>query len=205
MRIGIPLAFVALPMQLHAADPQPAAATQAVRFEVTGAASDKGLVRVSLCGDPKAPFPGGCVHYSGSEPAKRGALVIVTIPRVPAGRYAVQAYHDENGNDRAEIPPEGYAFGNGTPFPPSFDAAAITVGNGITRAPLKLQYLGQAPSAAAQGSGGAAPPVGIARVDPRGKGLHDGLYLPAGSGPSLLALMWSGGAEGGLDAARVKQ
>jgi uncharacterized protein len=199
MRFGIPLALIALPINLQAVTPVQAPAAQTVTFEVTGAASDKGLVRVSLCGDPKGTFPGACVNYSGFETARRGATITVTIPGVAPGRYAVQAYHDENSNGRAEVPPEGYAFGNGAQFPPTFDAAAITVGQGATRASLKLQYAGQTPTAEAQGSHGAEAPAGIERVDLREQGLYGELYLPAGATKPLPALVLIGGSEGGLN------
>ena len=31
--------------------------------------SDTGSIRISLCGDTKAPFPGACVTYSGQRAA----------------------------------------------------------------------------------------------------------------------------------------
>lgn len=95
MRLGSSLALFAALAIPHAAvsqqESRSAAASREVTFEVTGVHSDTGTVRVSLCGDTRAPFPGGCVTHSGVQPAKRGG---------------------------AEIPPEGYAFGNGAPFPP---------------------------------------------------------------------------------------
>ncbi len=199
MRFGLSLALVASLAIPHVALSQQAA--RDVTFEVTGVHSDTGDIRVSLCGDTKAPFPGGCVTYSGKQAAKRGDTLVVTIPGVAPGRYAVQAFHDENGNGRPDIPPEGFAFGNGAAFPPTFDAAAIVVGDGDTRAKLEMQYPGAATSRASQGSHGAEPPAGIERIDLREKGLYGELYLPAGAKDSARrpAVLLIGGSEGGLD------
>ena len=203
MRPGSLLALMAALAIPHAAlsQQQARAATHQVAFEVTGVSSDAGTVRVSLCGDTKAPFPGGCVTHAGVQPAKRGSAVVVTIPGVAPGRYAVQAFHDANGNGRAEIPPEGYAFGNGAPFPPTFDAASIVVGDSDAHATLAMQYVGSAPPRLTQGSHGAEPPIGIERIDLREQGLYGELYRPAsvGTRKRLPAVMLIGGSEGGLD------
>jgi uncharacterized protein (DUF2141 family) len=52
---------------------------------------------------------------------------------LPAGRYAVAAFHDENGNGKLDknslgVPTEGYGFSNdaqGTAGPPNFNQAAF--------------------------------------------------------------------------------
>jgi len=52
---------------------------------------------------------------------------------LPAGKYAVAAFHDENGNGKLDrnslgVPTEGYGFSNdaqGTAAPPNFNQAAF--------------------------------------------------------------------------------
>ncbi len=159
--------------------------------------SAQGSVMVALCGDPAVQFPGTCIHYRGMARAAAGS-VSVRVEGVPAGRYAVQAFHDENGNLRPDIPPEGYAFGNNQPWPPSFETAAIQV-KGDTRSQLSLVYMGAASSQ--QGSaaaGGVAPPAGVTRIDVRERGLYGALYVPAGGTPAP-ALLLVGGSEGGVE------
>jgi uncharacterized protein (DUF2141 family) len=64
--------------------------------------------------------------------AGRGEARFV-IRNLPAGRYAVSAYHDENGNGKLDknwlgVPTEGYGFSNdarGTRGPPRFDRASF--------------------------------------------------------------------------------
>ena len=64
--------------------------------------------------------------------AGKGDLKIV-IHDLPAGKYAIAGYHDENGNGKLDtnalgIPEEGYGFSNdarGTFGPPQFSDAAF--------------------------------------------------------------------------------
>lgn len=115
-----------------------------VTVVVHGVASGRGAVSVALC--PRATFLRGCA-LARSVRAARGD-VAVAFPAVPAGRYAVMAFHDENGNgrlDRSEmgVPVEGYGFSrdaSGRQGPPSFDDAAIDVRPGGTRLALTLRY-----------------------------------------------------------------
>lgn len=62
--------------------------------------------------------------------------LLVVFTGLPAGRYAVAAYQDSDGNGRLDtnlvgIPTEPYGFGMPGPAPrraPSFDQIALTVG-----------------------------------------------------------------------------
>jgi uncharacterized protein (DUF2141 family) len=84
---------------------------------------------VALCDD--VAFLGrGCAH-TGRAPAEEG---VVTVSEVPPGTYAVQAFHDENGNgdlDRSgPWPVEGMGFSRDAPMrfgPPRFADAAVEV------------------------------------------------------------------------------
>ncbi|MFZ3032643.1 MAG: DUF2141 domain-containing protein [Parvibaculum sp.] len=68
--------------------------------------------------------------------------------KLPPGRYAIIVYHDENDNGLLDkstlgIPQEGYGFSNnarGFFSAPSFDAAAVTVGDAATSTSIALSY-----------------------------------------------------------------
>lgn len=174
----------------------PAAMAQArLTATIDGVNSDKGQVIAALCSDAAANFPGRCKGYQALAPAKAGA-VTVTFDDLPAGTYALQVFHDDNGDKMPQTPPEGYAYGNDTPYPPSFEKAAIKV-EGDTATKTTMQYLG-APIVMKGGSKGAAPGLGVERIDVRENGLYAEFYVPK-SDKKLPAIILIGGSEGGLD------
>jgi len=69
-----------------------------------------------------------------SQMPDNGTLV-VTIPDLPPGRYAIALYQDRNGNDRLDknifgMPTEPYGFSNDASAPmgpPDFEQAAFTI------------------------------------------------------------------------------
>ena len=79
--------------------------------------------------------------------AKAGSQTIM-FGGLPPGRYAVIAFHDENDNGLLDanvfgVPVEGYGFSNdarGFLGAPSFDAAAITLGQEDKKISLFLLY-----------------------------------------------------------------
>jgi uncharacterized protein (DUF2141 family) len=79
--------------------------------------------------------------------AKAGSQSITFID-LPPGRYAVIAFHDENDNGLLDansfgVPTEGYCFSNdamGFLGAPSFDAAAVTLGEGDKKISMTLVY-----------------------------------------------------------------
>ena len=86
--------------------------TAPVTVSVSGLRNAQGHVHVALC--PKDKFLSEACPYKASAPATAG-VTVVTIPAVPAGDYAAQAFHDENDNhhmDRlfGKIPKEGFGF-----------------------------------------------------------------------------------------------
>ncbi|SOE00530.1 DUF2141 domain-containing protein [Caenispirillum bisanense] len=113
----------------------PATAQQGVPVRVTvfGIHNDRGEVLAAVC--PEADFLSDRCTLRAAAPAAFGAVTL-TLPAVPPGRYAVQAFHDENGNrtiDRSlfGMPKEGMGFSNGAPMrfgPPDFAEAAVDVG-----------------------------------------------------------------------------
>ncbi|CUH40456.1 hypothetical protein JSE7799_03188 [Jannaschia seosinensis] len=112
-----------------------------VRVEIANLRSGDGMVRVAIC--PRETFTQPSCPYVGAAPASRGAVV---IEDVPDGVYAVQAFHDENGNgdlDRRRFrPAEGLGFSRDARMwmgPPRFSDAAIRVtGDGMLT--LTMRY-----------------------------------------------------------------
>jgi len=111
-----------------------AAATQAATLEVavTNVLNTRGRVHVELC--PEALFLKDCTIFA-EAPAQVGTT-IVRIEHVPPGKYAAQAYHDENSNGKVDrglfgIPLEGVGFSNDAKLRrrgPSFEDAAFDFG-----------------------------------------------------------------------------
>ena len=127
---------------LIGAAPQPGAILQ---VQVSNVRSAKGLVHIDIC--PAALFLKKNCPYSATAPARAGTTIVVARG-IPAGSYAVQAFHDENGNgdvDRAlfGIPKEGVGFSNDARIargPPKFADAVFAFdgrGKAIT---LKMRY-----------------------------------------------------------------
>jgi uncharacterized protein (DUF2141 family) len=109
LRDAIRPVLAALPLIAAA----PAAPGGAIIVDVAGVRSDQGMIRVSVC--PRAKFLGDCPWFA-SAPAHAGA-VSVTLPDIPPGRYAVQAFHDADGDGKLArywfgLPREGVGFSN---------------------------------------------------------------------------------------------
>lgn len=129
---AVALAIAALPL-IGAA---PAGAPVVVSVSGIGAA--KGRVHVDIC--PEAKFTRTACGWSGEAQASAGTTT-VTVAGVPAGRYAAQAYWDENGNGKADrnfigMPTELVGFSNDVRVKlsrPKFAAAAFTHGSAPTR------------------------------------------------------------------------
>lgn len=115
-----------------------------VTVTVKNAANRNGSVRGLIC--DKEHFLKSCankvsVHAAGGE-------VVLVFSDVPAGRYAVSVYHDENDNNKLDrnfigIPSEGYGFSRdakGHRGPPGFDDAAFDVRDGANELAVTLNY-----------------------------------------------------------------
>jgi uncharacterized protein (DUF2141 family) len=80
-----------------------------------------------------------------AEPVK-GATVRLEFNDLPSGRYAVRLFQDLNGDRKVNtnflgMPVEPFGFTNNAPAtlgPPSFDAAAVTVGDAPIVQTIKL-------------------------------------------------------------------
>ena len=118
-------------------------------IEIRGVRSGDGRLFVAVHGsETSATFPAGDGMVAGlNQRASAGTLRFV-LRDLPPGRYAVNAFHDENDNGELDtnlvgIPSEGYGFANdpGAAFgPPDFEAAAVTVGDTSEAAVLTLSY-----------------------------------------------------------------
>ena len=116
-------------------------------IELAGIENDHGLVRVAVC--TPVTFTTRNCPFTGAAPAKPGS-VVVSMPDIPPGRYAVQAYHDEDGNGRLRkglfgLPAEAIGFSRDARIrlgPPSFKDAAIDVAEPVTATRLRLRRIG---------------------------------------------------------------
>lgn len=79
-------------------------------------------------------------------PAAAGTVNAV-FPGLPAGRYAVIVYHDENGNGKLDLrlgmfPKEGYGLSNNPKLfgPPKYKDAAFEVPDTGSRLDIRLDY-----------------------------------------------------------------
>ncbi len=121
------------------------AASETIRVEISNVRNAKGRVHADIC--PQTQFLKDGCPYSADAPAKPG-ITIVNIEGVPPGRYAVQAFHDENGNGEVDrmlfgIPKEGVAFSNDARItfgPPKFDDAAFVHGAGSQILHMRMRY-----------------------------------------------------------------
>lgn len=103
-----------------------------------------GHVHVDLCTQPQ--FLKAC-PIVGNAPAQTG-LTMVTLRGLKPGRYAVQVFYDENGNNKVDramfgIPKEGVGFSNDAKIkmgPPKWDDAAFDYDGQERTIRLRLRY-----------------------------------------------------------------
>lgn len=121
-----------------------AANAASVTVTVKNVASNAGSIRAAIC--DKDTFLKVCAFRS-SEKAS-GDVVSLNFKDLPPGRYALNAYHDENDNGKMDrnligIPTEGYAFSRdakGRRGPPAFEDAAFDVKDGDNEISVTLNY-----------------------------------------------------------------
>ncbi|WP_242146125.1 DUF2141 domain-containing protein [Sphingomonas sp. BAUL-RG-20F-R05-02] len=90
-----------------------ATTTGTLRVEVGNVRTAQGRVHIYVC--TEAQFLKTC-PLKAEAPARPG-MTVVTVNGLPAGRYAVQAFLDENGNGKLDralfgVPKEGVGFSN---------------------------------------------------------------------------------------------
>lgn len=115
---------------------------------VTGLRSVKGEVVACLTMRPDT-FP-ECQRDPDAKAVRVPAAAIVQIDfgPVPAGRYAIALFHDENGNGRLDkrlmLPREGYGFSRNAPVvmgPPRFGRAAFATGEQGHHETIRMRYI----------------------------------------------------------------
>lgn len=115
-----------------------------LELDVRNVRNAKGSVFAWLC--EKEQFLKQCA-FSATAPAADGKILL-KFKEVPAGRYAISAYHDENGNKKFDknflgIPTEGYGFSRDVKVrfgPPQFEDAAFEIKDGGNLQELSLNY-----------------------------------------------------------------
>ena len=126
----------------------PALAAELV-IEVRGVRSDAGRLYVAVHTPRKGEkFPYSDGMFAGTYQRAHAGDMRFVLRDLPPGRYAVNAFHDENGNGELDanvlgIPAEGYGFANDPPTsfgPPEFEEAAVTVGDEPATAAMTITY-----------------------------------------------------------------
>lgn len=133
-------AAAALFLTAVSAAAQPADSRVVLTFE-TGART--GAVMIALY-DSEAAYNGGPAVAQVAIPAS--GRVVATFENLPAGDYAVKAFHDVNGDGRMNtnpfgMPTEPYAFSNnavGNMGPARWDRARFTV-SGVTTQTISIR------------------------------------------------------------------
>ncbi len=131
------LAWLCLPAAAHATD---------IAGRGLGGEARGGSVRATVCA--KANFLQPHCRYSGRAEAGHGGAVVVRVPGVPPGTYAVQVFHDVDDNGRITqnlfgIPTEGVGFSRDAPIrfgPPRFADAQIAVSGALVTIDINLKF-----------------------------------------------------------------
>jgi uncharacterized protein (DUF2141 family) len=119
--------------------------TGVLQVQISNVRNAKGRVHLDVC--PEALFLKDNCPYVGNTPARPG-VVIITIRNLPAGRYAIQAFHDENSNGEVDrglfgMPKEGVGFSNDAKIvfgPPKFADAVFAFDGNAKTIQLKMRY-----------------------------------------------------------------
>jgi len=113
---------------------------------VSGVRDDKAAVRIVLYADADTFRHEQEARQVLSVPAAPGTVRGV-FHDLPPGRYAVLAYHDENGNGKLDMimgmfPDEGWGLSNDPTVigPPRFEASAFEVAEAGTAITVPLHY-----------------------------------------------------------------
>lgn len=128
---------------IAAADAQPGK----VGVTITGLRSSEGVVRCGLYASADG-FRQPGREMRGTVAPIRGESATCVFSNLPAGTYAVAAFHAEHNEARIETgafgkPKQGYGFSNNPSSgfgPPSFSAAAFAYRGGNQALQISLQY-----------------------------------------------------------------
>lgn len=133
------LAFLALLATLPAQ-----AAELTIRLD--GVKHEQGSLKIALF-DRAETFRKEELSLARREVPARPGAVDVAFGEVPAGRYAVMAYHDEDGDGTMDrfmgmIPTEGYGLSNNPDVsgPPAFDECSFDLGGDKAEILVRMKY-----------------------------------------------------------------
>ena len=92
----------------------------------------KGYVFIAVYDSDSSFMKGPLAKVARKSKGVKGTVIFV-IPNLPAGKYAVTSYHDENDNGKMDknslgVPTEGYGFSNDAQDvggPPKYSQAAF--------------------------------------------------------------------------------
>jgi uncharacterized protein (DUF2141 family) len=138
IRAALSALLMSFPVAANAAD---------LTIKLSGAKNAEGAVSAAIYAS-KESFPKeGQQVAAFREKASTGTLSI-TFHDLPPGRYAVTAFHDENGNgkldrDATGIPSEGYGVSNDARellSPPYWDKASFELGAEPKTVTVKIEY-----------------------------------------------------------------
>lgn len=135
------LLLLALPAQA-----QTAAANASLEVTLKAVRDARGAVRVGLYRD-SATFRKEDKAVAVQQVAAAPGEVVVSFRDLAPGRYAIMAYHDENGDGTLNrrfgmFPTEGYGLSNNPKVsgPPAFDDSAFEVAAPETKLSIDLRY-----------------------------------------------------------------
>ena len=123
------------------------AATAELALSLAGIRGDLGQVMIAVF-DRAAAFRSRTGAVATIRVRARKGGLSLCLGGLPPARYAVSAFHDEDGDGELDanmlgIPTEGYGFSNGAVGamgPPSFADAAVAVDGGRRVLPIRLTY-----------------------------------------------------------------
>jgi uncharacterized protein (DUF2141 family) len=115
-----------------------------IYIEISGISEIKGDISIGLFNSAET-FPKNGKAFKGQKIKVESSKVSGVFEDVPAGKYALAIYHDENANGKLDrnflgIPKEDYVFSNnasGALGPPSFEDAMFKVQDSVH---LKLKF-----------------------------------------------------------------
>ena len=122
-----------------------------LRVHLDGFRNNDGKPHCSLFSDHDAPaFPehGQKALRNGEAPSIKNAYAEIDFASIPAGKYALVCYHDENSNGKFDesmlgMPEEGYCFSNNvkpTLSAPNFNECAFDYKGGDQALSMTMIY-----------------------------------------------------------------
>ncbi len=131
---------------LAQAQAQPQPQTGSLSVTLTQVRDARGQLRVGLYQDPKTFRKEAQAFAVQQVPATPGT-VQVHFTNLPPGRYAIMAYHDENGDGELNrrlgmFPTEGYGLSNNPKVmgPPQFEDSAFQVPAAGQAVSIEIRY-----------------------------------------------------------------